>query len=290
MPSALTPEQHHQYLDHGAVIVRGMFDAEETALLRRAMESDPQVEQHALLRPDAEGGNTRISLWNRAGDSVYGLAARSARMVDTAEALIGEPVYHFQSKLTAKDPYVGGAWEWHQDYGYWYHNGCLRPDMLSCMIALDRSDRHNGCLQVVSGSHKLGRIDHVPVSEKQNAADPKRMAWILERYPLVHCELDPGDVLIFHSNTLHRSDQNRSPNRRWTLLVAYNAISNDALVREDDRSYVPLDKVDDGAIKRAGLRFANAQDEHFAKAAFVPKVASERKRADEAAAEKASAA
>ena len=56
------------------------------------------------------------------------------------------------------------------------------------------------------------------------------------------------------------------------VLVAYNAISNDALVREDDRSYVPLDKVDDGAIKRAGLRFANATDEHFAKQAFVPKV------------------
>ena len=272
MPSLLTPEQLKQYQDEGAVVIRGMFDAEETDLLRRAMENDPLVSQHALMRPDAEGGNTRISLWNRAGDSVYGMAARSARLVDTVEALIGEPVYHFQSKLTAKDPYVGGAWEWHQDYGYWYYNGCLRDSMLSCMIALDRSDRNNGCLQVVRGSHKLGRIDHVPVSEKQNAADPKRMEWILQRHEVIHCELDPGDVLIFHSNALHRSDQNRSPNRRWTLLVAYNAVSNDALVREDDRSYVPLDKVDDGAIKRAGLRFANATDEHFAKQAFVPKV------------------
>ena len=36
-------------------------------------------------------------------------------------------------------------------------------------------------------------------------------------------------------------------------IVAYNAISNDALVREDDRSYVPLQRVDDGAVKRAGL-------------------------------------
>jgi len=275
MPPVLTPEQHKEYQDTGAVILRSLFDAEEIDLLRRAMENDPLVSRHSLLRPDAEGGNTRISLWNRAGDSVYGLAARSARLVDTAESLIGEPVYHFQSKLTAKDPFVGGAWEWHQDYGYWYYNGCLRADMLSCMIALDRSDRGNGCLQVVSGSHKLGRIDHVPVSDKQNAADPRRMPWILERHRVVHCELDPGDVLIFHSNTLHRSDQNRSPNRRWTLLVAYNAVSNDALVREDDRYYVPLLKVDDGAIKRAGLRFASAGDEHFAQQSFVPKVSAQ---------------
>jgi ectoine hydroxylase len=272
MPNLLTPEQMKTYEDDGLVIVRGLFDAEEVDLLRRAMEEDPLVGQHSLLRGDGEGGATRISLWNRAGDSVYGLAARSARVVDTAEALIGEPVYHFQSKLTAKDPYVGGAWAWHQDYGYWYYNGCLRPDMLSCMIALDRTDRDNGCLQIIKGSHKLGRIDHVAVSDKQNSADPKRLEWITERYETVYCELDPGDAVIFHCNALHRSDQNRSPNRRWTLLVCYNAVSNDSLVREDDRYFVPLDKVDDGAIKRAGLRFASGEKEHFAVQAYVPKV------------------
>jgi ectoine hydroxylase len=272
MDSILTAEQQSAYERDGYFTVRKLFDAEEIALMREAIETDPALRESFYDRRDKSGNATRMALWNHPGDSVYGLAARSRRVVDRMERMLGGEVYHYHSKLTAKEPEVGGAWEWHQDYGYWYYNGCLRDDMLSCMIALDRSDRHNGCLQIVQGSHKLGRIDHVPVSDKQNAADPKRMAWILERYPLVHCELDPGDVLIFHSNTLHRSDQNRSPNRRWTLLIAYNAVSNDALVREDDRSYVPLDKVDDGAIKRAGLRFANARDEHFAKAAFVPKV------------------
>jgi len=272
MACVLSADDIRTYHEDGLVFARGLFDAAEVDLLRRAMEQDPLVGRHSLLRADAEGGATRISLWNRAGDSVYGLAARSARVVDTAEALVGEPVYHFQSKLTAKDPFVGGAWEWHQDYGYWYYNGCLRPDMLSMMIALDPTDRHNGCLQIVKGSHRLGRIDHVQVTDKQNAADPRRMAWILERHPVVHCELAPGDAVIFHANALHRSDQNRSPNRRWTLLVCYNAVSNDALVREDDRSYVPLDKVDDGAIKRAGLRFASGEAEHFAIASYVPQV------------------
>ncbi|MEM7015985.1 MAG: phytanoyl-CoA dioxygenase family protein, partial [Pseudomonadota bacterium] len=66
-----------------------------------------------------------------------------------AESLIGEPVYHFQSKLTAKDPLVGGAWEWHQDYGYWYYNGCLEPKMLSFMIALDHTVNQLPLLAVV---------------------------------------------------------------------------------------------------------------------------------------------
>jgi ectoine hydroxylase-related dioxygenase (phytanoyl-CoA dioxygenase family) len=273
MACVLSAAQLAEYEADGLVIARGVFAPDEVALLTRAMEQDPAVRGHILDRLDGEGRATRIALWNRAGDSIYGLAARVPRIVDTAEALLGGPVYHYQSKLTAKEPKVGGAWEWHQDYGYWYYNGCLRPDMLSMMVALDRSDRENGCLQIVKGSHRLGRIDHVQVSEKQNAADPARMEQILKRHEIVYCELDPGDAVIFHCNALHRSDQNRSERRRWTFLVCYNAVSNDAYVREDDRYYVPLEKVDDGAVKRAGLRFAAGADaEHFATKAYVPDV------------------
>ena len=272
MPSVLTPEQLREYNENGLVFVRGLFDAQEVDLLRRAMEEDPAIRNHSIDRADGEGKATRISLWNRAGDSVYGLAARCERMVDTAEAIIGEEVYHYQSKLTAKEPYTGGAWEWHQDYGYWYYNGCLRPDMFSCMIGLDRSDRQNGCLQIVKGSHKLGRIDHVPISDKQNEADPKRMEHILKKHEIVYAELDPGDAVFFHANALHRSDQNRSPKRRWTLLICYNAASNDAFVTGDDRSYVKLDKVPDSAIKEAGVKFSKNDTEHFATKPFVPDV------------------
>ena len=120
MPSIMTAAQLDTFNRDGFVIVPGMFDREEVDLLQRAMELDPGVRDHMIERADANGAATRISLWNRAGDSVYGLAARSERMVDTMETMLGGPVYHFQSKLTAKQPFVGGAWEWHQDYGYSY--------------------------------------------------------------------------------------------------------------------------------------------------------------------------
>ena len=270
MPCVLSAAQLAEYEADGLVIARGVFAPEEVALLTRAMEEDPAVRGHILDRLDGEGRATRIALWNRAGDSVYGLAARVPRIVDTAERLLGGPVYHYQSKLTAKDPKVGGAWEWHQDYGYWYYNGCLRPDMLSMMVALDRTTKANGCLQIVKGSHRLGRIDHVPLTPGQNEADPARMEPILARHEVVHCELEPGDVLIFHCNALHRSDRNRSDSRRWTLLVCYNRVDNDTITRKDDRYYVPLEKVDDDALVRAGLRFASGEAEHFASKPYVP--------------------
>ena len=50
--------------------------------------------------------------------------------------LIGSPIYHFHTKVMLKEPRVGGTWEWHQDFGYWYQVGCLAPDkMLSAILA-----------------------------------------------------------------------------------------------------------------------------------------------------------
>jgi ectoine hydroxylase len=261
--SILTPEQREAYDRDGFVLVRGLFDAEEARLLQQAMETDPQLREHFYNRKDAEGLATKMALWNHPGDSVYGLAARSRRVVDTMESLLGGEVYHYHSKLTAKEPFEGGAWEWHQDYGYWYNNGCLFPLMASVMVALDKCTKENGCLQVVRGSHLLGRIDHGVVQGSQVGADPKRVADIVERMEVVYAEMEPGDGLFFHCNTLHRSDQNRSPNRRWTVLFCYNAARNNPTVEHHHPFYTPLAKVDDAAIKQAGLRHAQGEGERF---------------------------
>lgn len=271
MASILNKDEIAAFQRDGYFIAKGVFDAEETALLTSAMEADPKIRDHILIREDGEGGGTRIALWNRAGDSVYGLAARSARLVDTVEALLGGPVYHYQSKLTAKEARTGGAWEWHQDYGYWYHNGCLFPHLVSCMIALDRTDRHNGCLQFVKGSHLMGRADHVKLTDAQNEIDPKVVAAARARLETIYAEADPGDVVFFHCNTFHRSDQNRSDRRRWTMIVCYNRVDNDTYIRDDGRYYVPLEKVDDAAIKAAGLKLAeDGVAEDFTSKPYVP--------------------
>lgn len=259
----LTPEDRQRFESDGYFFARGLFDREETGLLARAMETDPRVNGNINAMRDKSGAATRIALWNHPGDSVYGLAARSERLVDTMEGLLGGEVYHYHSKLTAKEPFEGGAWEWHQDYGYWYQNGCLFPLMASCMIALDRSDRANGCLQVLKGSHLMGRIDHVALDGKQVGADPVRVEQAMKVLELVYCEMDPGDGLFFHSNLLHRSDQNRSPNRRWTLLCCYNAARNDPYLEHHHPRYTPLHKVPDEALREAGLRLADGRSEDF---------------------------
>ena len=270
--SILTPDQRAAFDRDGFVFVRGLFDAEELGLMCAAIEQDPAISSNFYNRNDASGKTTRMVTWNHPGDSVYGLAARSHRVVDTMEDLLGGEVYHYHSKLTAKEPFEGGAWEWHQDYGYWYHNGCVFPYMASVMVALDKTTRENGCLQVVRGSHLCGRIEHGVLPGEQVGADPVRVAQVLERMETVYAEMAPGDGLFFHANTLHRSDQNRSPNRRWTVLYCYNAARNDPYVEHHHPGYTPLAKVDDSAIKQAGLKFATDTHGYRNRSANPPEI------------------
>jgi len=261
MPTVLSPEQRRHFDEDGYVLIPGLFDTDEVNLLRTAMETDPQIRSHLYDRTDRSGASTRMALWNHPGDSVYGLAARCQRVVDTMEELLGGEVYHYHSKLTAKEPEVGGAWEWHQDYGYWYHNGCLFPLMASLMIALDRTTRDNGCLQLLRGSHKLGRIDHGMLEGGQVGADLERVEQARKALPLVYAEMAPGDGLFFHCNTLHRSDHNRSRDRRWTLLLCYNAARNDPYREHHHPRYTPIRKVEDWMLKSVGLRFAGSDED-----------------------------
>ena len=247
MSFQLSPEQISDFQRDGFIIARGLLAADEVELLLATARGDGSVEQDALQRADGEGGITRLRVWNKEGDDIYGLVARSHRVVDSMESLLGDEVYFYHSKMMLKEPKTGGAWAWHQDYGYWYNNGCLWPDMGSCLIALDPARKENGCLQVLAGSHRAGRIDHQKVGD-QTGADPERVRYFVERLPLVYCEMDPGDAILFHGNLLHRSDQNHSDHSRWSYICCYNTRHNDPVKAHHHPNYHPLAKVADEVI------------------------------------------
>jgi len=249
----LSVDQQAQFHEDGFLIVRDLFDAEEMGLLRTIARADQELDKQAASRRDGQGGVVRLSLRNDLPDDIYSACVRSRRIVDAMERILGGEVYHYHHKMILKEPYVGGAWEWHQDYGYWYHTGCLFPYMASCMIAVDKATKENACLQVLRGSHHLGRLDHGPIGD-QTGADLEHVQAALDRLERVHCELDPGSAVFFHCNLLHRSDQNRGPNPRWALICCYNAARNNPYKESRHPRYGLLEKWPDERIKETGLR------------------------------------
>jgi ectoine hydroxylase len=257
----LTQEELNQYQGDGYLLVRAMLSAEEVELLGRTARQDRGLDQHAQGRADGEGGTVRLSLWNHPTDTIYGAIARSESLVSCAEQILEGEVYHYHSKMVMKDAKVGGAWAWHQDYGYWYQNGVLFPLLTSAFIAVDPATRENGCLQVIRGSHQAGRIEHVLTGD-QAGADLERVSKLLERQELVYVEMAPGDGLFFHANLLHRSDQNHSVHPRWSMIVCYNAARNNSYKASHHPQYTPLVKVPDATILEVGSRRFDASSEN----------------------------
>lgn len=220
----LNYEQVQAYDRDGFVLVENFFSADEVdALLRHVKDDRIAGSTHSM--PDTSGRDSKLSIWSELSQDIFGRVSASPRVVDSARALLREDVYHWHSKVMLKEPKVGGAWEWHQDYGYWYHDGCLYSRMVSCLIALDGATRENGCLKVLTGSHHIGRLDHGQQGN-QVGADPARLRAVEELLPVRYVEAPAGSALFFHCNLLHASEPNTSDRPRTSYICCYNAMSN----------------------------------------------------------------
>jgi ectoine hydroxylase-related dioxygenase (phytanoyl-CoA dioxygenase family) len=243
-------DQVQAYDRDGFVLVPDVFSPREIEILLANVGKDGRVTKHSFDMPDAAGRSSKLALWGDIRDDVFGAVSSSPRVVDNVRMLLREDVYHWHSKVMLKEPRLGGAWEWHQDYGYWYGDGCLYPRLTSCMIALDPATRENGCLKVIVGSHLLGRLDHGKVGI-QAGADLARVEAVTQRLPVHYCEAPAGSALFFHGNTFHASEANLSDKPRRAYICCYNALSNVPYIEQRHGAAVPIALAPDDAILRS---------------------------------------
>ncbi|MCH7903526.1 MAG: phytanoyl-CoA dioxygenase family protein [Armatimonadetes bacterium] len=129
--------------------------------------------------------------------------------LDCARALLGPDIVLHHTKLFSKPPEKGAPIPMHQDWAYF---PCEKDTMIAAVIHLSEATDEMGCLRVVAGSHKMGRM---PDSGGQSAD-------FAVRYPIedsVALEASPGDVAFFHYFTVHGSKPNISDRTRKTVLV-----------------------------------------------------------------------
>ena len=165
----LSTGQIAAYHRDGYLLLPGFFSPEEIAPCREAIARDPSIggrlfhvhDGYGETREGRDGYRLDYVGWFRDGDDWLGTCTRLARIVEGAAALIGEAVYHYHSKLVRKPRGGSGTLVWHQDFGGWYQDGCVLPDMLTCVVALTGADANSGCLRLLKGSHRMGRVDRV---------------------------------------------------------------------------------------------------------------------------------
>ena len=76
------------------------------------------------------------------------------------------------------------------------------PDLATCFVAIDPATRHNGCLEILAGSHKLGRMEFEMKPWGQAVPTVRAVEEALASgCEPVYCECDPGDAFFFHCET-----------------------------------------------------------------------------------------
>jgi ectoine hydroxylase-related dioxygenase (phytanoyl-CoA dioxygenase family) len=217
----LTPEQVAFWNANGYLLVKGLFTPDEAEAYRR--ECHDLAERLIEVRNiDATWGSARTLSEEAQKTSIlhchdvqFYSAAFSRmiwddRLTGAAADLMGPNVQLHHTKMFIKPPEKGSPFPMHQDWPYFPHK---KDSMIAAILHFDRSNIEKGCVRVVPGSHKLGRLDHGAEG-----------GWHLtkERYSVeaaVPCETEGGDVLFFHYLTIHGSGINSSSEARTTILV-----------------------------------------------------------------------
>ena len=135
---------------------------------------------------------------------------------EMAENLLAQPVVVRNVQWFDKPPAASDApgTPPHQDAVF---SGLQPAEGLTFWLPLDSVDRQNGCLWFVPGSH-LAALEH---AGSDTAGFSRRLAaWTDELAGReLATEVEPGDVVVFHILTVHRTDPNRSTRHRRALGI-----------------------------------------------------------------------
>jgi len=160
------------------------------------------------------------------------VASRVKQLLN-ADALAVSQNHH--NCIMTKHPGFSSATLWHQDIRFWLFD---RPDLVSVWLALGKEHAANGGMKLIPGSHleelHRGRFD-AALFLRQDL--PENQALIKSAVP---ANLSQGDVLFFHSQTLHAAGQNNTDKIKTSVVYTYHDCNNQPLAGTRSASYADI--------------------------------------------------
>ena len=226
----LTQKQIQFYHDNGYLAVEGVLSSEEIRRMVKRTEqlcSDWQGEHNqnvALMQESdvAEGkvaakasSQTIRKMANLAPhEDVFCQHACNPRLVDMVADLIGTNISLYTDQMMLKPPRYGSEKPPHQDNAHFRVNPANA--VITCWTALDDATIENGCMRYISGSHKLGLVDHTTIPDT-----PHLVPDGVDLAKSVAVPIKAGGCIFHHSLTLHHSYANLSDEWRRAFICHY---------------------------------------------------------------------
>jgi non-heme Fe2+,alpha-ketoglutarate-dependent halogenase len=141
------------------------------------------------------------------------------RLLDAAEDLIGPDLVIDSSLLLCKYARDPAFAPWHQDG---VRSGWYKTSSVSAWIALVNATPANGCMQIIPGSHRSGRIAHSDEVRENSLFGPGAEIEVeVDESQAVCVALAAGEASFHHSSIVHGSPPNRSDEKRISLIVRF---------------------------------------------------------------------
>ena len=223
LPGLVPEERLAAYEDRFvALACGGTAPAPHMKIMRDVMVVKGAVEPTTPLH----GVNKMINFEDDA--ALYGYTLEPGLLAG-ARSLIGDDIHSISTNVFNKPPGVDGRHPLHQDLRYFR----IRPAdrIIGTWTAFGATNRENGCLAVIPGSHKGPLLDHDnPDWQYVNAGFlGVEGEGLGER---VHVPMAPGDTLLFHPLLIHGSGHNRSGSFRRAISSHYAAAGCGSPVRD----------------------------------------------------------
>ncbi len=230
----LTPEQWRIYERDGWLVpdlrLEPSYVAELQDALNELIRNNPGVRPEKLVSAHVEGDNRE----GVKGSKRFLELAMHAPIVDLVQDLIGPNIILWGCHVFCKPPDEGYETPWHQDGHYWP----IRP-LATCTVwvALEPSNRNNGCLRVIPGSHRDQKLHPHLHEDRIDLTLQQRMAeGTFDETQAVDIELEPGQMSMHDVYMIHGAQANRSTQRRTGVALRYMPASS-----HFDRSLKPVD-------------------------------------------------
>ncbi len=246
----LTSEERSSWEENGYFIRYDVFTEAENDLLTQVADAialgkipfpDHRIFQNALVRDgkvEASGVHAMHSIHQMNLYSPEFLArTRDPRLTDPVVDILGPDLLGLNSLYIWKPPKIGLGFPWHQDR--WYTRPQFKTETtVGTWTAIDVSDKENGCLYVIPGSHKKGILEHDDLEGSQQ--QEFKLARGAKDEDGVAVELQPGSVIFFDNRILHKSTDNNSERFRRSNIAHYMSAKAERVPRKDAKHIRPV--------------------------------------------------
>jgi hypothetical protein len=145
----------------------------------------------------------------------------SDEVLDLVEPLVGPDIALWTSHFISKDPFTGRSTPWHEDSAFWNGRLSAYDHIVTVWLALGPSNRTNGCMRVVPGSHLEGGFHDNYVATDMSVQTFHAEIPDVDESQAVDFELERGEFSMHDGRIVHGAKPNTSPIRRTGYTMRY---------------------------------------------------------------------